>query len=329
MRILIVKLSSLGDVIHAMAAAQDMMAALPHAQVDWVVEKSFAPLLARCQGLRQVITCEIRRWRQSPLSASTIQQWRAFKAELQRHTYDAIIDLQGLTKSAVVSRLALLSPGGRRYAMANRTDGSSYEAPSRWLADVAIRIEPHVHAVYRSRLLCARALGYDVPEGEYFGLKAADLHDGQWPEGLAPSRRDVVFAHGTSRADKLWPDANWVTLGRRLQAHGLRPALAHGTTAERQRSGWLADHLPGAVVWPRLPLDEMVDAVGSCAGLIGVDSGLSHLAVAMDMPHVQIYNFDTAWRTGPVQRQRQLSVFDQPTPSVDQVWRAWSKVYPS
>ncbi|MGA8785106.1 MAG: glycosyltransferase family 9 protein, partial [Polaromonas sp.] len=133
-KILLVKLSSLGDVVHALPVVQDIHTALPDAQIDWVVEKSFASLLARCPGLHRIIPCEIRRWRKSLLAAATRQQWRAFKAELQRDAYDAVIDLQGLTKSAVVARLARLASGGKRYALANQTDGSGYEAPTRWVA---------------------------------------------------------------------------------------------------------------------------------------------------------------------------------------------------
>ncbi|MEK9953642.1 MAG: glycosyltransferase family 9 protein [Curvibacter sp.] len=117
MNILIVKLSSLGDVVHAMPAVQDIRRAFPQAHIDWVVEKGFAPLVQRCAGVRRVIPCELRRWRKAPLAATTRAQWQAFKTELQAEAYDAVLDLQGLTKSALVAWLARLAPGGRRYAM--------------------------------------------------------------------------------------------------------------------------------------------------------------------------------------------------------------------
>jgi heptosyltransferase-1 len=117
-------------------------------------------------------------------------------------------------------------------------------------------------------------------------------------------------------------------LGQRLNAAGFGIALAHGSADEEQRSHVMAKQLADAVVWPRLGLDAMVDALGGCAGVVGVDSGLSHMAVALDLPHVQIYNFDTAWRTGPVQsaHAKQVSVFAQPTPSVEAIWQAWLAV---
>jgi heptosyltransferase I len=325
--ILIVKLSSLGDVVHAMPAVQDIRQALPHACIDWVVEQAFAPLVQRCEGVQRVIGCELRRWRKSPLGAQTRVEWRAFRDALRAQDYDAVIDLQGLTKSALVSRVARLAASGTRFALANQTEGSSYEAPTRWVADVAIRIEPRVHAVARSRELCARALGYDVPGTLRFGLGGGQ---GQ-PQGLAAdARRCVALVHGTSREDKCWPESHWLELGRRLIARGFLPGLPHGSDAERERSERLVRALgPAAQVWPRLDLGSLTDRLAAGAGVIGVDSGLSHIAVALHKPHVQIYNFDTAWRTGPVDGapgSRQQAVYANPTPNVDAVWQAWQQV---
>ncbi|MEO6319072.1 MAG: lipopolysaccharide heptosyltransferase I [Polaromonas sp.] len=331
MKILIVKLSSLGDVVHALPVVQDIRAALPDAEIDWVVEKSFAPVLALNTGLHRIIPCEIRRWRKSPFAAATRGEWRIFRAALQQEAYDAVIDLQGLTKSAVVARMARLTPVGKRFALANRTEGSGYEAPTRWVADVAIRITPHIHAVQRCRELAARALGYKLPSDPDFGLNKPLAHDGRVQaatENIAiPSR--VAFVHGTSRADKEWPLAHWITLGRRLNAAGWQIALPAGSAKEQATSQKIADALNAsesthAIVWPLLPLDALTCELAQCAGVIGVDSGVSHIAVALDLPHVQLYKFDTAWRTGPDSSSgRQVSVFAQPAPTVDAVWQAW------
>jgi len=322
LKILIVKLSSLGDVVHAMPAVQDIRAALPDARIDWVVERGFAPLVRRCEGVQRVIACELRRWRKAPLGAQTRNEWRAFRDELRADAYDAVIDLQGLTKSALVARVARLAQGGKRFALANQTEGSSYEAPTRWVADVAIRVEPHAHAVARSRELCARALGYDAPGALRYGLRShaagQAAHDGG---------HCVALIHGTSREDKCWPQAHWLDLGQRLVTAGFTLGLPHGSDAERERSERLARALGGsAQVWPRLDLGQLTDRLAACAGAIGVDSGLSHIAVALQLAHVQIYNFDTAWRTGPPPDGRQRSVYAQPTPSVEAVWQAWREV---
>ena len=155
----------------------------------------------------------------------------------------------------------------------------------------------------------------------------------------------MVF--GTSRADKEWPLACWRELALRLNAAGFGVALPHGSAAEEDLATRIAADLQHAQVWPQLALDVLTDTLANCAGVIGVDSGLSHIAVALNMRHVQIYNFDTAWRTGPLPAlqaqspsearvsaadntaRRQCSVFAQPSPSVDDVWQAWQSVFPA
>ncbi len=329
MKILIVKLSSLGDVVHAMPAVQDLRRAFPQAQIDWVVERDFAPLVRRCEGVHRVIPCELRRWRRAPCSAATRAAWRAFKAELQQDAYDVVIDLQGLTKSALVAWLARLAPQGRRLGLANRTEGSSFEAPARWVAQQAITVPGHIHAVARAREVCARGIGYDLQDSLSFGLLAQVDPAHAAIESVARSAfrgAPVVFVHGTSRADKEWPVPAWVELGQRLvqQAHPV--VLIHGNDAELARAQQIAGQIPGASVWPRMQLDALCDAMAASAGVIGVDSGLSHVAVALGLAHVQIYNLETAWRTGPQGAAHQLSVFAQPAPSVAAVWQGWLAV---
>lgn len=313
MKLLIVKLSSLGDVVHALPAVCDLAAARPDAHIDWVVERGFAPLVARCTAVRRVIPMELRRWRRAPLAAPTRAAFGAFRAELQAEAYDRVLDLQGLTKSAWIAWLARLAPQGRRVALAHRTDGSGYEAPTRWVAHQTVAMPVHTGAVQRSRLLCAQALGY-TPQGlPRCGLRVQ-------PQGDAA---EVVLVHASSRADKEWPHAHWLALAARLVAQGQRVGLPHGSDAEEARARALAAQIgPAATVWPRLALDALLDRMAGCAGVIGVDSGLSHIAVALDLPHVQLYNLDTAWRTGP-EAPHQRAVFAQPVPPVELVWQTW------
>jgi heptosyltransferase-1 len=335
-KILIVKLSSLGDVVHAMPAVQDLRGAFPGGQIDWVVERAFGPLVARCDGVNRVIPCDLRRWRKTPFAADTRQEWGVFKQALQLDTYDAVIDLQGLTKSALISWLARMSPRGKRYSLANQTEGSSFEAPARWVADVAIEVEAHVHAVERSRVLCAAAFKYEATDPARFGLKPGALavslppvvRHGHAANPFGARRPVVALVHGTSRADKQWPTAHWVALGQRLNHHGFAVALPHGSAAEKVTSDTIAKQLDDAWVWPSLGLDALTDTMARCAGVVGVDSGLSHIAVALGLPHVQIYNFDTAWRTGPhsAGAPRQVSVYATPQPDVDAVWHAWESL---
>ena len=318
MRVLIVKLSSLGDVVHAMPVVHDILAAHRGALIDWVVEPGFAPLVRRVAGVTTVIECALRRWTRAWWTGAVRSEWRAFRRQLQSERYDAIIDLQGLTKSALIARLA----HGVSYGLANRTDGASHEAPARWLIDRPIRIEPHIHALDRSRELAARALGYRVQGAPVFGLRAVAAG----PAG-APT---LVFVHGSSRDDKLWPEASWIALGQRAMARGWRIALPQAGAAELARAQRLQAALgEHAEVWPAMDLDALAGRMAATQGVVGVDSGLSHIAVALNLPHVQIYNFPTAWRTGPQAAHghcHQVSVEGLPTPSLAAVWDAWCKV---
>ena len=319
MRILIVKLSSLGDVVHALPVVADIHAAHPDAVVDWVVEPAFAPVLRRVRGVADVIELPLRRWTKSGwLDAMTRGEPPAFVRRLRRERYDAVVDLQGLTKSALVTALAR----GPSYGLANRTDGASHEWPARWLVTHAIRVEPKSHALDRSRELVSRALGTTIDAAPSFGLGAA--------QAVPSDAGRVVFVHGTSRADKLWPEADWIELGRRVIASGLTIALPRADAVEQERAERIAAALGDAcLIWPAMDLGALIDRMATTAGAIGVDSGPSHFAVALDLPHVQIYNHPTAWRTGPQERhghRHQASIEGTPSPDVDAVWTAWQAV---
>lgn len=317
MRVLIVKLSSLGDVVHAMPVVHDIRSVYSGAQIDWVVEPAFASLVRRVQGVSNVIECAQRRWRKRWWTSAVRTEWRAFKQQLTAQRYDAVLDLQGLTKSAVVARMAR----GPSFGLGNRTEGSGYEWPVRFLIDQTIEIAPRIHALDRSRELAARALNYQVSGSPHFGLLA---------QGAPLAEPTIVFVHGTSRDDKLWPEDCWVALGQRMVSSGYRVALPHAGALELARAERLARAIgPQASVWPAMSLDALVDRLGATQGVIGVDSGLSHIAVALNLPHVQLYNYPTAWRTGPLAahgHHHQVAVERQPTPEVDLVWATWQVV---
>lgn len=331
MRILIVKLSSLGDIVHAMPAVQDVRRAFPQAQIDWLVEDGFVPLVRRVEGIGEVIPVSLRRWRGTWWKAAARKDIGALRQRLAKHPYDAVLDLQGLTKSALLARLAPLAPGGHRYGLGNRTEGAGWERAARWLVDRPIRIEPHIHAMDRSRVLAAKALGYALEGPPHYGLQARP----------APSRDKtpiVAFVHGTSRDDKLWPHQHWVALGKRVLAEGWGIVLPQGSEAEQMRAELIAaalqfERAPLVQVLTTAGLDAVIDRLAGVQGVIGVDSGLSHIAVALDLPHVQLYNFPTAWRTGPLaahgrRQQRAIEGSGRSVPTVDAVWAAWQRVKP-
>jgi heptosyltransferase-1 len=321
MRILIVKLSSLGDVVQTMPVVYDIRQAFAQAQIDWVVEEAFAPLVQEVSGLRRVLPIAQRRWRKSWFAAPTRHERAAFIEVLQDQAYDAVIDFQGLVKSALVARSARLLPGGFRATYANASEACSYEWPVRWLLDRLVPMPQRIHAVARYRLLAAQALGYQVdgPNTYPLALLATDAVEGE--------RYGVVFAHGTTRADNEWPEGDWIILGQRLVAQGHTVELPQVGALELARVQRIARALgPQARVWPALSLAQVAQRMAASCGVIGVDSGLSHLAVALDLPHVQIFSQARAWRAGPVGCAHQVAIGGAAPPGVAQVWAAWQSV---
>ena len=274
-------------------------------------------MLRRVEGIAEVIECDLRRWTRAGWWRAPVRaELRAFAARLRRERYDAVIDLQGLTKSALIARLAAARPGRSPTApKARATSGRRGFSPR--MRSAFIRTSTRSIARenwWRGRW--ARRAGA-LPS---FGL----ARGGPASSGDA---RTVVFIHGTSRADKLWPEAHWIELGRRLAAEGWTIALPQAGEAERERAMRLAAAFgPRAVVWPAMDIGAFVDRLATTGAVVGVDSGPSHIATALGLRHVQIYNFPTAWRTGPQPRHgasHQVSVEGTPTPDVETVWSAW------
>ena len=320
MRVLIVKLSSLGDVVQTMPVVHDMLQRLDDVHIEWVVEESFAPLLGEVLGLERVLPIAERRWRRRFFAAETRREREAFTLRLQRERYDAVIDFQGLVKSALVARRARIEPGGHRYTYANGSELCGYEWPVRFMVDSPLPMERRVHAVRRYRLLAARALGYEL------GDSPARV---DWRFAPPPGEgRDVLLAHGTTRSDNEWPEERWIDVGCRLVAAGFRVVLPQAGAAEAGRVRRVAAAIDeGVEVLAPMSLDALARRMAACAGVIGVDSGLSHLAVALDLPHVQIFSQPRVWRAGPVGSAHQLPVGGDAAPSAETVWAAWQRVW--
>lgn len=319
LHLLIVKLSSLGDVVQTAAVVQDVLRRFPDAQIDWVVEESFAPLVALVGGVRRVIPVAQRRWRRSRWSPATRRERADFLCDLRRDTYDLVLDFQGLIKSALVARQARLRPGGFSASYANGSDACAYEWPVRWLLRRSFAMPQRIHAVARYRLLAALALGYSTQEPAAV----------QWLlPPVSTSGQTVVFAHGTTRADNEWTPSNWLALGHRLIAQGFALALPQSNDVELARAqDWARVWGPQASVWPRESLADVTRRMAACAGVVGVDSGLSHIAVALGLPHVQIFSQDRAWRAGPVDCAHQRAVGGSAPPDVAAVSQAWDAVW--
>ena len=292
MNILIVRVSSLGDVVHNMPMLADLRRHVPDAQIDWVVEESYASLVRLNGTVRNVIPFALRRWRKSLGSPGTRAELRAFRKALRATAYDLVFDTQGLIKTGLVMRMARLAPGGRRIGLANATEGSGYEGLSRLFHTASVPVGLRTHAVQRAREVAAAALGYKVDGPADFNLDAPGLRPG-W----LPAKPYAVFFHGTARAAKQWPETHWIALGRQLTAQGLALLLPWGSDAEHEAARRIAAGIPGAQVLPRLPLMEAVTLAQRAALAVGVDTGLTHIAAAFERPTVELYCDSPRWKT--------------------------------
>ncbi|PLT16956.1 MULTISPECIES: lipopolysaccharide heptosyltransferase I [Ralstonia] len=300
MRVLIVKVSSLGDVVHCTPVVADILRAHPEAEIDWVVEEGFAGIVRIVRGVREVIPFALRRWRKSLGAGKTWNEMAAFRRALRTRPYDAVLDTQGLIKTALIATQAKLAPNGFVAGLGNRTDGAGYEPLARLFYQRKIMMEPRIHVVERSRRMVAEALGYALPDTIDFGLQPpAEL-----PSALP--RPYVALVHATSRADKAWPEAAWVEVARELLARDYAIALPWGSEAERRTSESIREAIvaavPGTVgrvvIPPRMSLPDVTAFLDQATAVVGVDTGLVHIAAALCKPTVALYNFTTSWRTG-------------------------------
>ena len=283
--ILFIKTSSLGDVIHHMPALTEARKARPDARFTWLVEEAFAPLVRLHSAVAEVIPVAWRRWRKSLYAPATLGEIAGNLRAIRAPRYDEIVDSQGLLRSAVIARLA----HGRRHGY----DASSIREPlAAMFYDVRHRVSRDLHAVERNRILRGLALGYTPKGAPDFGLDRA-----RFP---ALGERYAVLLHATARPGKQWPEAHWIALGHALAGQGVDLVLPWGTDAERARSERIASALPRTRVTERAPLDAVARLIAGAQFVVGVDTGLMHLAAALGVPLVAIFAGSKPGLTGPV-----------------------------
>lgn len=288
MRVLLVKLSSLGDVVHSYPAITDAAAALPGLEIDWLVDEAFAPLARLHPAVRRVIALPIRRLKKKP-----VETWPVLKArlaELRRERYDIVIDAQGLVKSAIAGRLAR---AGVRHGFAR---GSAREGAATLFYGARHEIPETEHMAIRIRRLFAAALGYAMP----LTSPDAGLHVTESVRPDGPARPYVVLVHGTSWKTKTWTRAAWRQLASDLDARGLDAVLfAHGAE-ETARVAELADGQGNVRVLPPLSVEALVPVLAGARAVVTVDTGLGHLAAAYGLPTVGLYGPTNPGLTGLV-----------------------------
>ena len=286
--VLVVRPSSLGDIVQALTIVADIRANRPDLAIDWVAERGLVGLLELHPGVRRIVPVAMREWRHRAFAASTWREVATFRHALQRDDYAAVLDLQEQVKGALIARMAR----GVRHG----PDRASIREPiATLLHDVHHAIDPKQHFIVRCRELAAASLGYRVEGPPRFGLVAP----APTPDSI-PDRPFVVFFHGTSRADKLWPDAHWRRLVEAFATAGYSVVLPWGSDDERARSELHAAGIDGAIVPspPRLSLRSLAALLARAELAVGVDTGLVHLAAALGTPTVSLFVATDPMRCG-------------------------------
>ena len=309
--VLFIKTSSLGDVIHHMPAVVDARKARPETDFAWLVEEAFAPLVRLHSAVGHVMPVAWRRWRKSLYAPSTISEVAASLRDIRGLHFDDIVDTQGLLRSALIARTAR----GLRHGY----DSSSIREPlASVFYDKRYRVSRDLHAVERNRILSSLALGYSPQGVPDFGLDRARFS--------RTGSRYGLLLHATARPEKLWPEEHWIALGNKLGAN-IELRLPWGTDLERARSERIAAAVPGARVEERRPLDQVAAMIAGAQFVVGVDTGLLHLAAALGVPLVAIFTGSQPGLTGPV-GSGPIAVLgtDGAPPAVDAVVEAVEKV---
>lgn len=281
-KILIVRTSSLGDLVHMLPAMSDIMQHVPGAQIDWIVEDTFIEIPGWHAGIHDVIPVAHRRWRKHWWSAQTRIARAALRKTLDERHYDIVLDMQGLMKSIWLVR----QTHGQRHGLDRR---SAREPLASFFYNIKHTVEFWQPAVTRQRTLASLALGYTYSGPPDFGL-------GRITDGV-PVESYAVIMPSASRDDKLWPEQDWHEVFRHLRARGLALKLLSGNAEETARAQKLVANIPDAEVLPRMNLTDIAHVLARASIMVGLDSGLTHLSAGLGRPTIGIYRASTPVRT--------------------------------
>ena len=312
-KILLVKLSSLGDVLHNIPIVWDLRKRLPDAQIDWIVEEAYVHLLEPLKttetfkGIDRITPVAFRRWRKNLFSIRTWREFFAMRRLLQATSYDVLLETQGLLKSALVCAMAKKSDHAVVAGLGNATEHSGYEPMARMFYTQSVHVPVKCHAIDRSRWVMCSAFDWpllnrnDEPPRFYPQAFVEQLppllFDGLKKTEQGTPAPYVVCFHSTARAAKRWPNEHWVELGKELSRQGYQVILPWGSEFEMKVSALIASQVPGAIVSRAFTIDEAYSLVAHAALTIGVDTGLTHLSAVLGKPTVEIYCDSPRWKT--------------------------------
>jgi heptosyltransferase-1 len=311
MNILIVKLSSLGDVLHNLPIVWDIRKQYPNARVDWVIEEAYVELITplltneNFKGIDRIIPMSLRRLRKELKYrgwSSILQDIQSQKKQLQLVHYDIVIETQGLLKSAIITFLARKSPQAIVSGIGNRTQDSGYEPLSKLFYTKSVKVPLQYHAVDRSRAVAAGGLGLMIPDRD---VSPPMFYPQGWidslqsfpnPLGLTKNSYVMCF-HATARLAKCWSMENWIAVAKELSQRGLIAVFPWGNTKEKLISEQLAKEVPHSIVPNAFSIQDAFVINSQAKLVIGVDTGLTHLAAVLGVPTIELYVDSPIWKT--------------------------------
>ena len=287
MRILLIKMSSMGDVFHTFPALSDAQYNLPGLVIDWVVEKSFAEIPKWHPVVDKVYPIELRKWRKNLLKKQTRQEIKAFFEEVNQTQYDLIIDAQGLLKSAWVARKIKAEIAGYDWQ-------SAREPLATLFYQFKYPVAKEQHAILRLRQLVAQSLNYPLAENApiVYGLNTQAWSKPSLVTEQFAEQDYWVFLHGTTWETKYWPEDHWIELLQKANKLGIKVILPWGNQEEQQRALRIASTTEAESVWvpsEMLSLNDMAKTLKNAQAVVSVDTGLSHVAAALEVPMVVLY----------------------------------------
>ncbi len=291
MRVLLVKLSSMGDVIHALPALTDAKQAIPDIQFDWVIDENFHEIANWHPSVNRIIKSAHRRWRSNIRHVMSNGELRQFYRTLRQCDYDLILDAQGNFKSALITRLA----------QSKTRAGLDKASAAERIASLAYQKHYHVkkgnHAIDRLRELFAKALNYSIPN------TPADFaigHDKLMPLAISLPENYLVFVPNASWESKWWPEAYWQALIKRAQEDNMHVVIPWGSVLEKERAQRLATNQNNVILLPKVTLSQAAYVIAHAKAAVCVDTGLGHLAAALNIPAISLYGATNPGLTGAV-----------------------------
>jgi heptosyltransferase-1 len=334
MNILIVKLSSLGDVLHNLPIVWDIRQQYPDARLDWAIEEAYVELIIPLltspsfKGIDHIIPLSLRRLRKELKHRgwnAILQDIQAQKKQLQTIPYDIVIETQGLLKSALITYLARKSPQVIVSGIGNRTQDSGYEPLSRLFYTKSIKVPLHYHAVDRSRAVASGGIGTQLPNRDesppQFYPPTLINSLAQLPNPLGLDKGSYVMCfHATARLAKCWSNENWIAIAKEFSLRGLIMVFPWGNPKEKLISEHLAKEVPNAVVPEAFSIQDAFVINAQAKLVIGVDTGLTHLAAVLGVPTIELYIDSPKWKTEGYWSQQVINLGDkQQAPTLEEV----------